>query len=115
MGDGVSTSSVSEALANIFGGGRQKGVPIRKIAVKAPYAQSSIAKAGDAPTQTEIQRVVTICAEIERLALDAQLAKEGEERKSIIENGDIISVEEAKRSTGLLGQLGYAFKRMVWA
>jgi len=117
MSDGASTSSVSEALATIFGGSKQGGrqQPVRKIAVKAPYAQSSIAKAGGVPNQTEIQRVVTICAEIERFSFKAQLAREGEERKSIIEKGDIISVEEAKRSTGLLEQLGHAFKRMVWA
>jgi hypothetical protein len=59
--------------------------------------------------------VVTICSEIERLAAGSHLAKAGEERESIIEQGEIVSLEEAKRSTGLLEQLGHTIKRMVWA
>jgi hypothetical protein len=65
--------------------------------------------------QTELQQVVTICAEIERLALEAQLRKDGEGEKSLMEKGEIISLQEAKKNTGLLEQLGHSIKRLVWA
>lgn len=37
------------------------------------------------------------------------------ERPSIIERGDIISLAEAKRSTGILEQWGHSIKKLVWA
>ena len=102
------------SLASLLGG-RSTAPTIRKIALKAPYAQSSIAAAGDGPRMTEIQQVVTICSEIERLAFMNQPRTAGRNRDSMIEGGDIISLEEAKRSTGLLEQLGHSIKKLVWA
>jgi hypothetical protein len=88
----------------------------RKLAFKAPYMDSStsVLSAG-VIQQTELQQVVTICAEIERLALEAQLRKDGEGEKSLMEKGEIISLQEAKKNTGLLEQLGHSIKRLVWA
>lgn len=94
---------------------KPKALPMRKFAFKAPYTDSSTAATKPGPQQTEIQQVVTICAEIERLVLERQLFKEGEEPKSIIEKGDIISLESAKKNTGLFEQLGHSIKRLVWA
>jgi hypothetical protein len=96
-------------------GGKPKAIPVQKIALKALYSQSSIAAAGGRSQLTEIQQVVTICAEIERLALKNQLTSNNEEQKTLIENAEIISLEEAKRSTGLLEHLGHSIKKMVWA
>lgn len=86
----------------------------RKLAFKAPYINSSTAVSGS-PQQSEMQQVATICAEIERLVLETRLYKSGEEKKAIIERGDIISLEEAKKNTGLLEQLGHSIKKLVWA
>lgn len=102
------------SLASLLSG-RPKPPPVRQLAFKAPYTESSMAAAGTGPQQTEIQQVVTICAEIERLAFEAQLHKDGENRESIIEKGDIISLEAAKRNTGLLEQWGHSIKKLVWA
>lgn len=85
------------------------------IAFKAPQMDSALGAGSNGPQQTEIQQVVTICAEIERLAQDAHLYKANEERKSLIEKGDIISLEEAKSNTGLLEQWGHSIKKLVWA
>ena len=98
-----------------FFGGKPKGPPTKSLAFKAPYLDSSISSTGSKTLQTEIQQVVTICAEIERLTFEAQLSKPGEVRESIIEKADIISLETAKRNTGLLEQLGHSIKRLVWA
>ncbi|CAM1500962.1 Fc.00g101240.m01.CDS01 [Cosmosporella sp. VM-42] len=107
-------ASIPASLASLLSG-KPKSPTSRMLVFKAPYADSSMAIAGDGPQQTEIQQVVTICAEIERLAFEQRLLNADEERKSIIEKGDIISLEEAKKNTGLLEQLGHSLKKMVWA
>lgn len=95
---------------------KSKSPSIRKLAFKAPYMDSSTAVSGAGGVQqTELQQVVTICAEVDRLALEAQLRKEGEDEKSLMEKGEIISLQEAKKNTGLLEQLGHSIKRLVWA
>lgn len=102
------------SLSNILSP-KPKSPASRILVFKAPYAESSNPLAEDGPRQTEIQQVVTLCAEIERLALDQQLLKPGEDRKSIVENKEIISVEEARKNTSLLDQLGHSLKKLVWA
>ena len=96
------------------------------MALKALHSQSSTtdpqSKAGsggggDKSRLTEIQQVVTIAAEIERLVLKSRSKlpdTEGKGEASLIEKGDIVSLAEAKR-TGLLEQLGHSIKKMVWA
>lgn len=93
---------------------KPKGSTNRILAFKAPYINSSTAVSGS-PQQSESQQVATICAEVERLTLDSRLFKSNEEKKEIVEKGDIISLEEAKRNTGLLEQLGHSIKKLVWA
>jgi len=113
-------------------------VPPRKIALKALYSQTSAADpkakakkaiggAGeDAEPEaitrlSEIQQVVVIAAEIERLAIQAQPKLQDKKKKSedgdvgLIEKGDIISLADARKNTGLLEQLGHSIKKMVWA
>lgn len=107
-------ASIPASFASLLTG-KAKSPTSSRLVFKAPYADSSMAIASDGPRQTEIQQVVTICAEIERLSLDRQLLNPDEERKSIIEKGEIISLEEAKKNTGLLEQLGHSLKKMVWA
>lgn len=89
----------------------------RSFAFKAPYIDSSTAAKSLVPTQTEIQQVVTICADIERLVFQAQRKPEQDasNNNTIIEKGDIISLDAAKRNTTLFEQLGHSLKRLVWA
>lgn len=101
--------------------------PPRRIALKALHSQSSVAdpatmgRAKDEPGAitrlTEIQEVVVIAAEIERLAIHNQprLAGANPEEAHLIERGDIISLAEARKNTGLLEQLGHSIKKLVWA
>ncbi|KAK3684744.1 SacI homology domain-containing protein [Podospora appendiculata] len=107
---------------------RPQATPPRKIALKALYSQTSVAdptaRTGSPSEQdgaiarlTEIQEVVVIAAELERLAIRNQprLAGKKQEEVGLIEKGDIISLADAKRNTGLLEQLGHSIKKMVWA
>lgn len=103
-------------FAGLFSGASASKEPaIRKLAFKAPYADSSMPASGAGPRQTEMQKIDTICSEIERLAFERQQVKEGAERKKLVERGDIISLDTARRSTGLLEQLGHSLKKLVWA
>ncbi|KAL2258417.1 hypothetical protein VTK26DRAFT_8280 [Humicola hyalothermophila] len=100
--------------------------PPRKIALKALHSQTSAVsrrqqqqqdELGAVTRLTEIQQVVLIASEIERLAIRNQprLAGKGPEETGLIEKGDIISLAEAKRNTGLLEHLGHSIKKLVWA
>ncbi|KAH9906631.1 SacI homology domain-containing protein [Xylariomycetidae sp. FL2044] len=97
--------------------GRPQAQPPRKIALKATYSHTSIAGETRLRRMTEKEQVDTIATEIERLVFKSQPHyQEGSSYpKSIIEKGDIISLEEARRSTGLFEQLGHSIKKLVWA
>ncbi|KAK3326493.1 SacI homology domain-containing protein [Apodospora peruviana] len=108
--------------------GLPQATPARKIALKALYSQTSAAdpaaaevakkdEPGAVTRLTEIQEVIVIAAEIERLAIQKQsrLAGKKPEEANLIEKGDIISLADAKKNTGLLEQLGHSIKKMVWA
>lgn len=61
----------------------------------------------------ELDRVRSICLDIER----AMVAGDGQnvEAASVVEQSDIISLEDAKKRTGILEHLVYDIKKMVWA
>ncbi|ODA83724.1 hypothetical protein RJ55_02239 [Drechmeria coniospora] len=96
-----------------FFSSKPKSGALRKLAFKAPYADSSSTTSSKPSQQTELQQVEMICTEIGRLA--SNLQQDEEYAKKIIEKGDIISLQEAKRNTGLLEQLGHSIKKLVWA
>lgn len=85
------------------------------LAWKSLPARSAVADGQDASKMSEIEQVKTICAEIERMVTLGQVVESGTERKSIIEESVIISLAEARKSTGILEQLGHSLKKMVWA
>ncbi|KAM0285624.1 hypothetical protein ACHAQH_001330 [Verticillium albo-atrum] len=109
-------SATPSGLMGLLSGNRPKPqAPIRRLAFKAPYTQSSAAVTGEGPRLSETQQVVSICADVERLAFKAQPGKEAPGTKSIIEKGDIISLEDARANTTILDQLSHSIKRLVWA
>lgn len=87
----------------------------RVLGLKALRARSAVTRGQDAPGLSEIGQVKNICAEIERMVEANRVVEAGTERKSIIKESDIISLAEARKSTGLLEQLGHSLKKMVWA
>lgn len=100
----------------LTGQAKASSTPIKKIAFKAPYSQSSAAVTGErGPRMSELQQVVSICADVERLALEARPWRRGQATQSIIEKEDIISLEEARQSTSLLDYLSHSIKKLVWA
>jgi hypothetical protein len=129
--DAESASAAPPASGGIAGflSRRPQTTAPRRIALKALHSQTSAAdplaaragKLQDEPGAitrlTEIQQVVLIAAEIERLAIQNQprLAGRDPEEAKLIEKGDIISLAEARKNTTLLEQLGHSIKKLVWA
>jgi hypothetical protein len=128
---GPATSGLAYLLAR--GQSTKEADPApRRIALKALSQSSAVTASDDGGSGqqlTEIQQVVSIVADIERLVLKARQQSpgvpfkktglEGQDGKageqSIVEKGDIISLEDAKKSTGYLESLGHTIKRLVWA
>ncbi|KAF4339793.1 phosphatidylinositide phosphatase SAC2 [Fusarium beomiforme] len=111
-------ASIPASLANLLTSKSSSSPPpsFRRLVFKATNVDSSVAVVGDdGPKQTETQQISTICGDIERLALERQVEHQGGEIKNLTEKGPIISLEEAKKNTGLLEQLGHSLKKMVWA
>ncbi|KAI0971573.1 SacI homology domain-containing protein [Xylaria arbuscula] len=114
--------------------GKQTSEPgQRKIVLKALYANTAISEAQGVKHLTEVEQVNVIAADIERLVIacqppppdtkpsanaetsgDVNDGKKGGE-SGLVRREDIISLEEAKRTTGLFEQLGHTIKKLVWA
>ncbi|OTA70203.1 hypothetical protein K449DRAFT_320883 [Hypoxylon sp. EC38] len=96
--------------------GKPQTQPPRKIALKALHSRTALSDAKDVKKMTEKEQINVIATEIERLVFHNQpVSADSGPRKSIIERGDIISLSEAKRSTGILEQWGHSIKKLVWA
>ena len=109
---------------------------LKLLAFKALPSTSSLASASPSHhTPSERELVRNICEEIQKAAGadgsvgggggsggggkagDGEEAKEGEGKQNggFIEETEIISLAEARRSTGLLEQWGHSLKKFVWA
>ncbi|MCJ1402963.1 hypothetical protein MMC11_006185 [Xylographa trunciseda] len=105
----------------------EQSIELKVLAFKALPADSSFASmnrdGSEGQDLTEKQMVRTVCEEIAKaIGGDALGGKrvvtpEGlvTETGGIVEEGDIISLAEARKSTGLLEQLGHSLKKLVWA
>jgi hypothetical protein len=130
-GESAPAATASTSASGIAGflTRRPQMTPPRRIALKALHSQTSVAdpmaaknnrqdEPGAITRLTEIQQVVLIAAEIERLAMLNQPRLAGgkdQEEAGLIEKGDIISLAEAKKNTTLLEQLGHSIMKLVWA
>lgn len=110
-------AAVSTSLSGLLAGVQSSKKTHRIVALKALPTRSAVAGAGAqyGPQMSEIEQVRHICSEIERLVFAGQIVEAGTERKKIIEEGDIMSLAEARRSTGLFEHLGHSLKKLVWA
>ncbi|KAF1984011.1 hypothetical protein K402DRAFT_360244 [Aulographum hederae CBS 113979] len=116
------------------GGGKQiknmilKDEKLKLLAFKAlPPSSSFVAKEGEENTPfSEVEMVKMVCEEIARVTNKTRAAPqeedEGEDKKGDqgderlkVEEKDVVSLGEAKRSTGYLEQIGYSLKKLVWS
>ena len=120
----VNTRSLSSAVG--FESGKDadvEGIPsqwsheeetssLKVLAFKALPARSSLAslEGQEKSKMSEKEVVDTICDEVQRAAQAGHGTSSG-----FVEDKDIVSLQEARKSTGLLEQWGHSLKRMVWA
>lgn len=85
---------------------------LKILAFKALPARSSLdsVEGQEKGRMSEKEVVKAICDEVQRAALGGHSAVSG-----FVEDKDIVSLQEARKSTGLLEQWGYSLKKMVWA
>lgn len=117
-------SSLDGALALLSG--RNTASSLKILAFKSLPARSSSTGVADEPGPlgaSETATVRSICDAIEQAALalrkcgGAAAAAEDDmwDAARFVQERDIISLAEAKRSTGLLEQWSYSLKKLVWA
>ena len=88
---------------------------LKLLAFKALPSTSSLASSSPSQhTPSERELVKNICEEIQKAASGGAGAGKGEGKGSI-EDAEIISLAEARKSTGLLEQWGHSLKKFVWA
>ena len=109
---------LESALSRLSGRGAVSDTKF--LAFKALAAQSSITDVDgrETPVVSEKELVQSVCDEIARavsVKASINVAKEESAGKLAIEDAAIISLEEAKRSTGYLEQWSHSLKRFVWA
>lgn len=85
---------------------------LKILAFKALPARDSFASMEGHETHAMSEKglVSNVCDEIQRAALGDHSGATG-----FIEDKDIISLQEARKSTGLLEQWGHSIKKLVWA
>lgn len=110
-------------IASWFTGNKQTAtrfLSFKALPLHNSVTESIAARRGSA-TVTEIDWVRCICEEIERAAGarkpgdQQQKQKEKGEERQLVEKTDIVSLEEAKKRTGILEHLIYDLKKFVWA
>ncbi|KAJ5388482.1 hypothetical protein N7509_011023 [Penicillium cosmopolitanum] len=88
-------------------------VAFKSLPVANAMASPRLGPSGGVGSVRELDRVRTICHDIER----AMTAGDGQsvDSVSVVEKVDIISLADAKKRTGILETLVYDFKKLVWA
>jgi hypothetical protein len=86
----------------------------RFLAFKALPPRSSVPTSGEDAPENEGEVVMEVCEQIVRIVNKVKKGGEDEGRKLEVEQKDIISVQDAKKSTGYLEQVEYSLKKLVW-
>jgi hypothetical protein len=111
-GTSIITSPKAKGLSDMITGAP---TPANKLlAWKVLPSRSAVSDGHDGPRLSEIENAKSICSEIERMVLlgrDVEVAG----KESFVESADIISLADARKSTGLIEQLGYGIKKLIWA
>lgn len=80
------------------------------LAFKALPARSSFIENQERGKMSEKEVIDSICDEVQRAVLGGDSTE-----SEFVEERDIVSLQEARKSTGLLEHWGYSLKKMVWA
>ena len=105
------------ALARLSGRGSSPQIKLLAFKALPVRSKSTNADGQETHTMSEKEVVKSICDEIQRTVSGESSRSDLQEKEAgpFIEENDIISLQEAKRSTGYLEQWGHSLKKFVWA
>jgi len=110
----TAASQFTTNITNLIAG--KPAPPVEKVlAWKALPSRSAVSAGDDETRLSEIDNVKAICNEIDRSVQRWKVIEAGTPRTSVVESGEIISLADARRSTGIFEQLGHSLKKLVWA
>ncbi|EDU43700.1 Phosphoinositide polyphosphatase Sac family [Pyrenophora tritici-repentis] len=92
----------------------QKDAAGRFLAFKALPSRSSVPSSPGETPENEGEVVKSVCDEIVRVANKARKGGVDEDRVLEVKEKDIISLADAKKTTGYLEQFEYSLKKLVW-
>lgn len=108
---GRSSNSTSDLdVYSWFKGSKQKNPQFMAFKALSNSNSATTQLRSMANNISEIESVRAICEDVERTAMGGRVGT-----RSIIEERDIISLEDARKRTGLLEHLVFDIKKMVWA
>lgn len=84
----------------------------RLLAFKA-LPRPTASSASGTSSLSERRQIDSVCAELQRLL--RQTAADASVDVVTVQQQDIITLAEARKSTGLIEQLGHSLKKLVWA
>lgn len=97
----------------------------RLLAFKALPSKTSVQTAakgssGDTASSSEVEQVKVVCNELQKAIMSALRKSRATDHLELdkvpqVEERDIISLAEARKSTGYIESLGYGLKRMIWS
>ena len=100
---------------------KRKSEEVRFLAFKALPPRTSVPVSGEGQGKLENEKEVVkeICEEVARVANKKKMANpatdDDEGNGTLqVEERDVISLTDAKKSTGYLEQIGYSLKKLVW-
>ena len=110
--DGSLASQEHDVESTVAQASKKKDATTPKVlAFKALPTRTSIARDGQgAQTLSEKELISNVCDEIKRTALK----EDSSQRNSFVEEEDIVSLQDARKGTGLVEQWSHSLKRMVW-
>jgi hypothetical protein len=86
----------------------------RFLAFKALPPRTSVPANKEDTPENEVELVKEVCDEIARVANKIKREDDDQGRTLEVEEKDIISVADAKKTTGYLEQFEYSLKKLVW-
>ncbi|CAE7031807.1 hypothetical protein PTNB73_05172 [Pyrenophora teres f. teres] len=92
----------------------QKDAAGRFLAFKALPSRSSVPSSPGETPENEGEAIKSVCDEIVRVANKARKGGVDEDRVLEVKDKDIISLADAKKTTGYLEHFEYSLKKLVW-
>ena len=109
------TEDAADAGTTLFSWLAPKAPRSSRVMALKVIPSASIASDPSAPSSGQAVKTARhICGDLKR-AIIGGIHDDSQPGSELVEEGDIISLEEAKKRTGYLEQIGHSIRKLVWA